>query len=172
MTVYIVTLRLIHILAGVFWTGGALIVAGFVLPSVQAAGPAGGAFMQKLAGDRRLPDRLAAAAVVTVLAGLLLYWEASGGLTGEWIGSATGITFTIGGLAGIVAAVVGVGIGAPTTRRVLRLGQEVAAAGGQPGPDQQAAMAALQRRSTLAIRWVAGLAAFATAAMAIAEHVG
>lgn len=171
MNVYILILRLIHILAGVFWAGGVLLMAAFVGPSIRDAGPAGGTVMQKLAGDRRVPDWLAGAAVVTVLAGLLLYWEASGGLSGGWISSPTGIAFSVGGLAGIAAAVIGTSVAAPAIRRIIALAREVQTGVGQPSTEQSDRLARLQRRSTLAIRWVAALAFVAVAGMAIAERL-
>jgi hypothetical protein len=127
--------------------------------------------MQKLAGERRLPDWLAGAAVLTVLAGLLLYWEVSGGLTGIWITSPTGVAVTLGGLLGVVAAGIGVGIAAPATRRTVALAREIQATEGSPSPGQAGRLAALQRRSTLGMRWVAILAAVAAAAMAVAEYL-
>ena len=48
MDFFLVALRLIHIVAGSFWVGAALMLAVFVEPTVRAVGPAGGQFMQKL----------------------------------------------------------------------------------------------------------------------------
>lgn len=55
MNFYLIVPRLIHIGSGVFWAGAAVMIAAFLEPTVRAAGPEGGRFMQ----------RLAAAAVVT-----------------------------------------------------------------------------------------------------------
>lgn len=164
-------LRLIHILAGVFWAGGALLMAAFVGPAVQAAGRPGGAVMQKLVADRRLPNRLAGTAVITVVAGLLLYWEVSGGLVGGWVTTPQGITITVGGVLGIAAAGIGVGIAAPASRRSVVLATEIQSAGNEPTPDEASTLARLRQRSTVAIRWVATLAFAAAGAMAIAEYI-
>ncbi|HEY7705052.1 MAG TPA: hypothetical protein VID03_09520 [Acidimicrobiia bacterium] len=171
MNVYVVVLRLVHILAGVFWIGGALMVSWFLLPAVQAAGPAGGSVMQKFAVDRRAPTWLTAAAGLTVLAGLLLFWEVSGHLEGTWLSSPQGMTISIGAAFGIVAAVLGIAIGAPTTKRVVALGGAIAAGGQPPSPEQAARLGALQRRSAGTIRWVSILGAVAVACMAVAEYV-
>jgi uncharacterized membrane protein len=48
-------LRLIHILAGVFWVGAIFLIAGFLLPTARAMGREGGRFMQHLMLQRRLP---------------------------------------------------------------------------------------------------------------------
>jgi uncharacterized membrane protein len=172
MNVYVVVLRLVHILSGVFWIGGAIVVSWFLLPAVQAAGPSvGGPLMQRFAGDRRAPSWLAGAAVLTVLAGLLLFWEVSGQLAGEWLSSPQGMTISLGAALGIVAAVIGVAIGGPTTKKVLALGGAIAASGQPPTSEQGAQMGALQKRSFNAIRWVSILGALAVACMAIAEYV-
>lgn len=171
MNVYVVLLRLVHILSGMFWIGGALLVSWFLLPAVQAAGPAGGSVMQKFAGDRRAPTWLAWAAVLTVLAGLLLFWEVSGQGSSTWVSSPQGITISIGATLGIIAAVLGVAIGGPTTRKVVSLGGSIAATGQPPTPEQAAQIGALQKRSAVTIRWVSILGAVAVACMAIAEYV-
>ncbi len=48
-------LRLIHILAGIFWVGAILLIAGFLLPTSRATGREGARFMQHLMLKRRLP---------------------------------------------------------------------------------------------------------------------
>lgn len=146
-------------------------MAAFVGPAIQAAGPAGGAVMQRLVTDRRLPGRLAGAAVITVAAGLLLYWEVSEGLAGDWASTPQGITISVGGLLGLVAAGIGVGIAAPATRRTVALATEIQMSGGEPTSDQAESLAGLRRRSSVAIRWVATLAFLAAGAMAIAEYL-
>ena len=40
----IIVLRIIHIVAGAFWVGGAVTTAFFLLPTVKATGPVGGQF--------------------------------------------------------------------------------------------------------------------------------
>jgi hypothetical protein len=55
MDVYGLSLRVIHIGCGVFWTGAAIYQAAFVLPAAQSLGPEGGRFMQRLAATNQLP---------------------------------------------------------------------------------------------------------------------
>ena len=49
-----ILLRLIHIVAGVFWAGTMMTIAWFLLPAAQALGQPGGAFMQQLMFGQRL----------------------------------------------------------------------------------------------------------------------
>ena len=86
----IITLRLIHILAGAFWAGSAIFTAAFLIPSIRALGPAGGPVMQQIAQVRKLPVYFFGAGTLTVLSGIGLYSRASGGFTNQWMRSGPG----------------------------------------------------------------------------------
>ena len=101
-----VVLRIVHILAGVFWVGAALTVILFIQPTAKEVGPAAGPFMSHLAGSKRLVDFVLGAAGLTILAGLLMYWRVSGGLDPDWIGSTYGLSITVGALCGIGAVAI------------------------------------------------------------------
>src|SRR5436309_3413948 len=91
-------LRIIHIVFGTFWVGGAITTAFFLLPTVKATGPIGGQFAGQLMARTRLPTVLTAAGCITVLAGLILY----GGI---WAGTGfagPAAIFAIGGAIGIL----------------------------------------------------------------------
>ncbi|MGH2620327.1 MAG: hypothetical protein ACRDHG_07125 [Anaerolineales bacterium] len=145
MDYYVIVLRIIHILGGVFWAGGAFALIGFVSPAAAQAGPAGGKFMQRLTLGTRWIMAVSAAGGLAVLSGLLLYWRASGGLRPEWLTTGSGITFTIGGLAAGIALTVGIQVGG-VSRRMAELGQKIEAAGGPPSPENAAQLAAFQAR--------------------------
>lgn len=170
MDVYMVVLRLAHVVAGVFWAGSAFMLAGFVLPTVREAGPTGGQFMQRLASGKLMPT-LSATSGLTVLSGLLMYWRASGGLQLGWIGSASGLAFTVGGLAGLAAFLEGILIAAPTAKRLEALGREVAGSGGQPSPEQGAELQRLQGKLVKGAEWAAILLVVAVVGMAVARYL-
>lgn len=96
--IYLISLRLVHMVAGVFWAGAAFTLAGFVEPTVRAAGPEGGRFMQRLAEHSRFSFFMSLSSLLTTGTGLLLYWPASAGLQVGWIASSTGRAFTVGGV--------------------------------------------------------------------------
>ena len=171
MDTYMVVLRIVHILAGVFWVGAALTTLLFIQPTAREVGPAAGPFMMHLAGKKRLVDFVLSAAGLTVLAGLLMYWRVSDGLAGNWIGSAPGITLTIGALAAIAAFVLGLTIVRPTLMATLAIGREVAAGGGSPTPEQAAQLQALQRRGTAVGKAIVPLLVVAVIAMAAARYL-
>lgn len=101
--------------------------------------------MQRLTLGTRWIMTVSVAAGVSVLTGALLYWRASGGLRPEWITTGTGIAFTVGGLAALIALFVGVQVGG-NSRKLAELGQRIEAAGGPPSPQDASQLAALQAR--------------------------
>ncbi len=118
----ILILRFIHVVGGAFWFGAVIFMTGFLMPSLQSAGPAGGAVMDQLTRVRRVPMYMMGAAILTVLSGLSLYARDSDGFSGAWMRSGTGMVFGIGGTAGILAAIVGMVIAAPAGKRMAALG--------------------------------------------------
>ena len=171
MDTYMVVLRVVHILAGVFWVGAALTTILFLQPTAPEVGPAAGPFMAHLAGKKRLVDWVLRAAGLTILAGVLMYWRVSGGLDGDWIGSAEGLSVTIGALCGIAAFSLGLTVVKPTIMATLAIGREVAASGGTPTPEQGAKLQALQKRGKDVGQIIVPLLIVAVAAMAAARYL-
>ena len=171
MDLILIVLRLTHILAGIFWAGAAVLAAAFLVPAVRATGPEGGKFMQQLIQKQGLSTYISIAAWLSTLAGLALYWRASLGLQLAWILAPSGLTLTIGAVAGILAAIMGAMVNAPTATRMSALAKEMESAGGPPKPEQIAEMQKLQVRLGQAGVWAAVLLVIASAAMAIARYV-
>ena len=164
-------LRLVHVLGGIFWVGAVLVTVFFLLKVVAEMGPAGGQVMSGLLKHRYF-DALPAAALLTVVTGVDLLRRVSAGFDPAYMGSRIGITFSIGGLAGILAFAVGVGIGRPLTLKALALGKEMAAM--PDGPDKAARMAqlgAMRARSQMVLRVAAFFLVIAAVCMAIARYV-
>jgi len=170
MDIYTIVLRLLHILAGVFWVGAIWMIAGFVMPTAEASAPDGPKFMQRLF-QGRLPMVISAAAGTNILAGLLLYWKDSGGLRLDWITTRAGLTFTIGGLAAIVAFVLGIVVNKAAADRLGELGKAIQAAGKPPTPEQVVEMKLLQAKLSMGTKWAAALLTLALIAMAVARYV-
>jgi uncharacterized membrane protein len=164
-------LRIIHIVAGVFWVGSAVFIAGILLPTLQAVGPAGGPVMEHLVQVRRLPVRLMIAMALVILSGIALYWKDSDGFRSAWMRSSPGTIFAIGALLGIASGVVGMTTSAPTGRRLTALTSAIKARGTPPTADELAEMQRLQARLRGAGQVVAVLLLLATIAMAIARYV-
>jgi len=142
MNIYLLVLRLIHILTGVIWGGGALIMEFFIGRSVAGAGEAGQKFMQYLMGKLQMHKFMTAMAISTVAAGALLYWHDSDGLTSGWIKGGSGVGFTIGAVFGLIAFVSGAIFGA-SNGKLGEIGMQVQ---GNPTEEQLSQVAALQKR--------------------------
>jgi len=168
--IIIVLLRLIHIVAGVFWVGATLSLVRFIIPSIAATGAAGGAVMREIV-RRRMSAALAASGGVTALAGLGLYGFDQAGSGGGWARTPFGITISIGALLGIAALIIGSVRARPAALKLAALEEKVAAAGGPPPADLVAEMGRLRDQLTSGTIHAAVLMVLATAAMAIARYV-
>ncbi|HET9671599.1 MAG TPA: hypothetical protein VFQ40_01970 [Actinomycetota bacterium] len=171
MDTYMVVLRILHIVAGIFWVGAALTTILFLQPTAREVGPAAGPFMAHLAGKKRLVDWVLAAATLTILAGVLLFWRVTDGLDPDLVGTAYGLSLTVASLSAIVAYSLGLSIVRPTILETLAIGREVAAGGGTPTPEQGARLQALQARSKQAGRTIVPLLVVAAAGMAAARYL-
>jgi len=166
MNIFVV-LRFIHILAGTFWVGAAVVTTAFLMPSARALGPEGGKFINFVLGKQRMSNYISLSAIVTTLAGIALYWITSGGLQPAWIFTSAGSIFTIGSITGIVAAILGGAVTAPTAARMEALSKEMQSAGGPPKPEQLAQLQALQKRLGQAGLWGTLLLVVTVVTMAI-----
>ena len=111
-------LRAIHIVGGVLWVGGVVVVALFLLPATQALGPAAQPVMQFIMGRRKLPVYLMMLGILTTLAGLLLMMRNVSLTDGAWARSPMGIGISIGAAAAILALIVGMTVSAPAAKRL------------------------------------------------------
>jgi len=166
-----IILRLIHILLGVFWAGGAFVVAGFLLPSAQAAGPAAGPMMRQLIGVRRMPVVIMFAAILTVLSGFWMYWHDHSVSNGAFSRSTQGKTLGVGAIVALLTLGIGMGVLTPTAKKLTALQAAMAASGGPPTAEQQQMMAALQGRMMVGSRVVAALLLITVTTMAIARYL-
>src|SRR5262245_54557548 len=108
-TVMFLGLRALHVLTAAIWIGSATYLAVVVLPSIEAAGPAGG---QVMAGvNTRNGGFVGGFAFATVLSGIYLLWRFTGGFDSSVMATHAGRAFSTGGAAGILALVAGVIIG-------------------------------------------------------------
>ena len=170
MDVFVVVLRVIHIVAGVLWAGAAFFNVLLLEPAINTSGAEG----QKTMGALQrlgMVMILTVAGALTILSGLLLYGRDSAGFQMSWIASPQGIVFTIGALAGIIGGALGGSMTGGGARRLGELGAAVAQAGGKPTAEQAAQMTALQQRIHLGGQLNAALLLIAVMAMAIAPEL-
>lgn len=163
-------LRIVHILAAIFWLGAAFTMAAFVLPTARRLGPDASRFMQALMGQSGLPVFINVMALLTVLSGIGLMDFASAHFQAEWFRSPAGRVFAWGGLVGLVAFAFGGAVQTPAALRMAKLSRTIAASGGPPTPEQQAQLARLRDR--LAVGGVIGVVLLILAAslMSVARY--
>ncbi len=171
MDPFLLIVRIVHIFAGVFWVRAALTFIAFVEPTAKALGPDSQRFMQHVVKKRRFPVFISIAAVLTIIAGSLLYWRDSGGLQLAGITSPSGLDFSVGAVAAILAFLIGTGVTRPSVNRLGQLGQEIAAAGAPPTAAQREELERIDRRMSAAGRAIMALLTIAVVAMATARYL-
>ncbi len=119
---FAIALRILHIGTGLFWVGAAYTFFWFIEPTAKALGADASRFMEEVTVKRRFPIVITVGAALAILSGLALYWRDSGGLRLEWITSPTGLGFTVGGLAAIIAFAIGLVFIKPNVDRLGALG--------------------------------------------------
>jgi hypothetical protein len=155
---------------GVFWAGVMVFNALFLGPAIRDAGPDGAKVMAGLM-RRRMLDVVPAAAVLTIVSGLWLYWRVSGGLAPAWIHSPVGMAYNLGGLAAIVGFAIGITVLRPSVLRAAALGQAAAQAAPAERDMQLAQVQALRQRAAAAGSWVAALLTVAVLTMAAGRYL-
>jgi len=171
MHAFMIVLRLLHIVLGVFWAGTIFFLVLFLGPTVRTVGPEGAPVMHELI-RRRFLDVMPVVAVLTILSGLALYWRLSGGMAADWVGSPFGLSLTIGGIASILALIVGVfGVRSATLGAVHLSAAAAAASDTQERERMQAEVQRLRLRSAASARWVGVLLLIAVVTMAVARYL-
>ncbi|MDH4188046.1 MAG: hypothetical protein OEV08_13725, partial [Nitrospira sp.] len=142
MSIWLLVLRLVHVVAGVIWGGGALVMEFFIGRSIAGTGEAGQKFTQYLMGKMQFHKFMTAMAVSTVVAGGLLYWHDSDGFASAWKFSGAGLGFGVGAVFGLIAFITGAIFGSSNAK----LGQVSAQIQGKPTDEQLTQINALQKQ--------------------------
>lgn len=166
----LIVLRLVHILSGAFWFGSVFATFVFIQPAVLALGPEGQRVMVHVLRDRRFLDAVLGAALLTGIAGGILFLRDSSGLQPSFVFGVSGIGFTVGAVAGFLALLTFLFVGYPTTRRVVAIGSRLEAERRPPNTEEQALLAHSQRVLRPLGVIVLVLVGIAAAAMATARY--
>jgi len=164
------TMRILHIVTGIFWAGSIFFLVSFLQPAFKDAGPDGAKVFGALRA-RRMFTWIPALALVTIISGLWLYMIRMGGGTG-WARTREAMSLGTGAIAAVVALIIGWFVMRASTLRAADLAM---AAGPMPaGAERDAKMAevmALRGRATMSARAVATLLLIAVITMAIARYI-
>ena len=167
MIYFIWLLRIVHIVAGIVWVGGALIMAFFISPAIGATGEAGQKFVGHLMNNLKFSTRMMIASILTILAGFILYWIDSDGFTSPWMRSGAGTGFGIGAAFALIGLVFGILVGR-TTNAMARLGAQIQ---GKPSPDQMSQLGAFRKQQVTYSYLNAALLILSVIFMAIARYL-
>jgi flagellar biosynthesis protein FlhB len=139
----------------------------FVAPTIGATGESGQRFVGHLMNNLKFSNRMAIAAGLTILAGLILYGlDARAGEA--WLRSSFAIGLGIGALFALVGFIFGIMIGR-TAKAMAQLGSQIQ---GKPSANQLAQIQAIQRRQATFSMLAAITLVLATVFMAIARYLG
>ena len=159
-------LRIIHIVGGVFWVGGTLVMTFFIGPTIGAIGEPGQRFVNHLMNNLKFSNRMAIASGATVLAGFILY--ALDARAGEaWQRSNFAIGLGIGAAFALIGFVAGIMIGR-TIKTMVQLGGQIQ---GKPSPEQMTRLQQLQKRQSTYSMVATATLVIATIFMAIARYL-
>jgi uncharacterized membrane protein len=107
MNYYLLVLRILHIGGGVLWVGSVLVLAFTINPALKETGGSGQKFVDYLIKNKHFDTQSTGAGALAGIAGLLLFWHDSQGLTSAWMGSSAGIGFIVGALLGLIGYIFG-----------------------------------------------------------------
>lgn len=145
LTLYLIVLRLVHVVASMCWAGGGFIFFLFIEPTAKTLAPMGMQFVQHMVNKRRFSIFMVISSTLTVLSGALLVWQAASGHWLAWLQTGPGLGFALGSLVGIVVYFIGMFGVNPRAKRLAQIGAQIQAAGGAPTPAQGAELQKLDK---------------------------
>jgi len=143
MLLVIIILRFLHIVSGIFWVGAALMLTFFVSPAARATEESGQKFLSHLMQKTPFNSIIISTSLLSVLAGMALYWIDSDGFRSAWMHSGPGLGFGLGGLAGLIGLYFGFQLNR-RSNRMAQLGREIQGQGAPPTQDQLKTLQQLQ----------------------------
>ena len=161
----LVALRLIHVVSGVLWVGGAAVLAAFVLPAARDEKSM--AYLRQLIWTRNLPRYLNVMLVLALLSGLTMYGNLVFITRGAWARSRVGMTLGLGGALAILAALVATFVAAPAIHRALELTDGTSPSSSDASAEASRALS----RYAAAMRLVVALLIGTAALMGIARYL-
>ena len=142
MYTLVLVLRLVHILGGVFWVGGALAMNFFIGRTIRETGDSGKQFAGYLMGKTRFSQMMMYSGIAAIIAGFILYGIDSNWFTSAWQSTGPGIGFAIGALFALIGMVTGI-MNGNNNRAMARIGAQIQ---GKPTTEQAGKLGAIQKR--------------------------
>src|SRR5215510_3450595 len=98
-------IRAAHVLVAALWIGATVFASALLMPAIDASGPLGGPVMRRL-NRRGFHVYMAGVSITTLVTGIYLFWHFTG-FDPSVSTSHTGLVFGTGGIAGILAGIIG-----------------------------------------------------------------
>jgi uncharacterized membrane protein len=150
-------LRLTHVGGGAIWVGMMTFMTFFLTPAMAEAGPQESGKLMAALQRRRIMVIMPVIALLTITSGISLMWRTYGG-PGNLAASRMGMALNLGGLAAILAFLIGIVFMRPAMMRAM--------ATTDPAEAQR-----LRARGATLSRLVGWMLWFALAAMAVARYL-
>jgi hypothetical protein len=169
--VVFLSLRALHVLVAAVWIGSTIFISSLLVPAVDASGLSGGQVMMRM-NRRGLATYMTVLGATTVLTGVYLLWRFTGGFDPAVGATHAGLAFGIGGIAGILAGIIGGGVVGRSSAKVTNLLQRVGMT--MDGPEKDAIVLEtirLKRRMKAGSLAVTALQATALVLMAVGHYV-
>ena len=170
MMAEMLVLRLVHVMGGIFWVGGMMYMAFFLMPTMAQAGPAAAPVIAGLQ-QRKLFVWLPVIAIATLLAGIRLMMLQSDGFSSLYFGTPMGRTYLVAGALAVIAFAIGVSVNRPTMNRIGVLSEAMPGADDSTRAQMQVEMAVLRKRSGVVTKLVTWMLIAAAAGMAVARYM-
>ena len=169
MQAELLVLRVVHVVGGIIWVGGGVLMGLFLAPALAKLGPTAGQVMGELQ-KRKMMTVLPIIAILTILSGVRLMQITSMGFGAAYFATAAGKMYAAAGLAGIVAFLAGITFNRPLAMKMAKLNQEMAA---NPASKEagMAEMKQLQQRAATMGFVLLGLLLLAAIGMAVARYL-
>ena len=119
-TLLFLVIRGLHVLLAAMWLGAAVFMSYVLMPVLATSGPAGGQVMIRL-NRKGLVPFFASLGGMTVLSGIYLYWRFTDGFSPEMSRTNAGMAFGIGGVAGIIALIIGGSVVGRNSKKIVEL---------------------------------------------------
>jgi hypothetical protein len=169
MNWYMIVLRAIHLLSGVFWAGSTFLLAGY--SELVLGAKSDKEQLSKMVRYARMSQMVGLGGFLSLISGALMYWQVSGHLNLGWITGGQGLALTVGGLAGLGAVLAGMFLVGLTNNGVVDLNQRVEESGGEITSTFAAELRVLRQRLEVGERTGGLLLVIAVLGMAVAQYV-
>lgn len=169
MNLLLIVLRILHIVSGILWAGGAIHYFMFIEPSVKATAPESQKFMGYLMAQKKWAKFMSSMSLIAILAGGALYYRL-GSVDWGWIATGPGIGFTIGALAGVMVYSIGAFMIAPRIGRLGAIAQAVQTNGGTTSAEHAAQLNKIQKEMDILGKFDFALISIAVLTMSTARY--